>query len=117
MPNQLGATLDPISGAIGAVSAVAGTIGQIVDASKRRQIEANFNLLDASQKAQLERELQRTNDRSKRLEILYNSVASIRAAQSSSAIQLKAQRERTLAFVVVGGAIVILIGIVLLKRK
>jgi len=103
--------------AIGAVTAIAGTVGQIVDASKRRQIEANLNLLDSSQKAQLERELQKTNDKSKRLEILYNSVATIRAAQTSATIQSKVQRERTLAIVVVGGAIALLIGIALLKRK
>ena len=102
-------------------SAAAQTVGQLVDAKKRREFEQGLALLTTDQRAQLERELQRTTSVDKRIEIMANSLAQVRAAQSSTAIKAKQEaqikREITTAIVVVGSAALILIAVVLLKRK
>lgn len=107
--------------AVAVASTVATTVSQIADANKRRQIESNLSLLDNKQRYDLEKKLQATNNVNQRIQILVGAVAQIRSAQStailSSTIQAKAKKERTLAIVIVGGAIAVLLAVVLLKRK
>jgi hypothetical protein len=112
--------VDPILGSVEALATVATTISQIQDTNKRREFEQNLAMLDNKQKLDLERALQKTNSVNKRMEILFNAVSQIRSAQTSSilssTITAKAQKERTLAIAVVGGAVAILIAVILIKK-
>ena len=109
-----------VDDAINVASTIATTISSIQDQNKRRQFEQNLALLDNRQRMALEKDLQGTNNVNKRLEILYNAIANIRSAQSTalitSTIQAKIKRERTIAFVVVGGAFLLLFSVILIKR-
>jgi len=109
------------SAVVGAATGIASTISQVADAGKRRMIESNLAMLDTKQRADLERELQATNNVNARIQILVNAVSQIRSAQSSailsSTIQAKAKREQTLAFVILGGSVAILLGVILITRR
>lgn len=103
---------------------IAGTVAQIKDTNKRREFQQKLDLLDLDQRAKLERELQATTSSNKRLEILTNAVATIKAAQSSSILSAtiqsralaKSKKETTMAIAIIGGAVVILGAIALLKK-
>jgi hypothetical protein len=107
--------------AAGAATAIVGTLAQISNAKEQTNIQRNLGYLDAAQKKELELKLQRTTSLDKRLEILANAAANVRAAQSSailgSNINAKSKKETTTAILVVGGAIAILIAIVIIKKK
>lgn len=112
----------PITATLISVGAsIPATIGQLTDMKKRREFEQALSLLTFDQRAQLERELQRTTSVDKRLEILANSLAQVRSAQAATAIKARQEaqlkREITTAIIVVGSAAIILIAVVLLKRK
>lgn len=108
--------IDPIS----AGTQIASTVAQINDINKRRNFEQNLAMLSNKQKNDLEIALQRTNNINARIEILSNAVAQIRSAQSTAilttTIQERSRRERTIALVVIGGALAILLGVVLIKK-
>jgi len=112
---------DIIAGSIGAVTQIASTVASIQDQNKRRQFEQNLALLDNKQRNDLEKQLQKTNNVNARIQILTNAVAQIRSAQSTalitSKVQAKTQSERTLAIVVLGGAVVLIGAVLLLKKK
>ena len=112
---------DLITAGIGAGTQIAETVAKINDINKRRQFEQAFALLDNRQKQALENSLARTNDRNKKLELLFNAVTSLKSAQSVASIQskelAKTQRERTLAIVIIGGSIVLLAGLYILTKK
>jgi hypothetical protein len=101
---------------VGALTGVAQAVGGIKNEAEKLQMEKNLSFLSAKQRNDLDKALLKTNDKNKQLEILYNAVANIKSAQSTATINTNVQRERTLALAVVGGAIVILIGIVLYKK-
>jgi hypothetical protein len=107
--------------AVGAVTSIASTVAQIQNAKEQTDIQRNLGYLDAAQRKELELNLQRTGSLNKRLEILANAAATVRAAQSSailgSTINSKSKKETTTALIVVGGAIAILIAIVIIKKK
>ena len=114
----------PVQG-VQAAAAVAGVIADIADKQKRREAEQNLALMDVKQRAALERELQRTTSLDKRREILANAFSSIKAAQSSailsSTIQsralAKSKRETNTAIIIIGGAIAVLVAIVIIKKS
>ena len=113
-----------IGAGVGAATAIGGTVAQITDAKKRRDFEQKLAFLDLDQRAKLERELQATSSANKRIEILTNAVATIRAAQSSAILSstitskalAKSKSETTMAIAIVGGAVVILGAIALIKK-
>lgn len=115
MPVQGGAAV------VGAITGIAGTFAQIKNAKEQTDIQRNLGYLDAAQRKELEQQLQNTTSINKRLEILANAAATVRAAQSSSilgsTINAKSKKETTTAILVVGGAIAILIAIVIIKKK
>jgi len=111
--------------AVSAVAAIAGTVGQIVDAKARRETEANLGLLDVNQRTALERELQRTTSLDNRLQILSNAISNVRASQSSAILSstitskalAKSKRETTTAIIIIGGAVALLIAVVIIKKS
>lgn len=113
------ATAVMVGGQVAATAAQ--TVAQITDIKKRREFEQRLATLSNEQRAQLDRDLLRAGSADRRIEILANSLASVRAAQSTTAIKARQEaqtkREITTAIVVVGGAALILIAVVLLKRK
>jgi hypothetical protein len=106
---------------IGVGTQVAQTIANVSDMKKRREFEQAFALLDNRQKQALENSLAKTNDSNKKLELLFNAVTTLKSAQSVASIQskelAKSQRERTTAFIIIGGSIVFLAGLYLLTKK
>jgi hypothetical protein len=116
---------------IGGATQIVQTIASVNDMNQRRNLETNLAFLDRKQQADLERELQATNNVNKRIEILVNAVSQIKSAQSSailsSSIQAQAlkkqaklnreaQRERTLAIAIIGGSIVLFLGVLIIKK-
>lgn len=109
------------SAGVGAITGIASTIAGIKNMNEQTNIQRNLGYLNAAQTKELEQKLQRTTSLDKRLEILANAASNVRAAQSSailgSNINAKSRKETTTAILVVGGAIAILIAIVIIKKK
>jgi hypothetical protein len=105
---------------VGALTGVASAVANIKIEKDRLQMQKNLSFLDAKQRNDLEKALQKTNDKNKQLEILYSAVANIKSAQSTASItssaQAQTQRDKTTALIVIGGAIALLIGIIVYKK-
>lgn len=82
---------------IGAASTIATTIAGISDMNKRRVIEENLNLMTATQRAALEKQIAATNNKNDRATILINSVLAARDANAN-----RAQRTQTVKWVLIG---------------
>ena len=103
---------------IASIIAGLGQVGiEAVGSNKKRQLETNLALLDNRQKNELAKALASTEDKNRKMEILSSALLSIKTAQNTAFIQSKTQRERTLAIAVIGGAVVLLIAIIILKKK
>lgn len=106
-------------------TAIWSTAAQIKDMKERANVEKNIALLNQKQADELNRELLRTQDVNRRIEILTNAVANVRSAQTSTilsgAINLKdkaqGRKDILLTVLVLGGAIAILVAIVIIKKK
>jgi hypothetical protein len=106
-------------------TAIWSTAAQIKDMKERANVEKNIALLNQKQADELNRELLRTQDINRRIEILTNAVANVRSAQTSTilsgAINLKdkaqGRKDILLTVLVLGGAIAILVAIVIIKKK
>ena len=106
-------------------TAIWSTAAQIKDMKERANVEKNIALLNQKQADELNRELLRTQDINRRIEILTNAVASVRSAQTSTilsgAINLKdkaqGRKDILTTVLVLGGAIAILVAIVIIKKK
>jgi len=114
----------PVQAAVAAVGVgtqVAQTVASIQDMNKRRQFEQNLSMLDNQQRLDLEKALQRSTSLDNKMAILTNAISNIRSAQTttilSSTINAKSKQEMTTAILLVGGAVAVLIGIVILKKK
>jgi hypothetical protein len=105
---------------IQAGQAIAETTASIHDKNQRRQVDRNLAFLSASQKDRLEKELLKTSNVNERIKILVDAITKIKSEQSTSLIQsttlAKTQKEKTLALVVLGGALLLLIGVVVIKK-
>jgi hypothetical protein len=106
-------------------TAIWSTAAQIKDMKERANVEKNIALLNQKQADELNRELLRTQDVNRRIEILTNAVANVRSAQTSTilsgAINLKdkaqGRKDILTTVLVLGGAIAILVAIVIIKKK
>jgi hypothetical protein len=102
-----------------------GTAASVKDAKVRANLEKDLALLNQQQANQLEINLQNTQSIDKRIEILSNSIANIKATQSGAVLsstilaaeKTKARKDVILTIVIFGGAIAILAAIVILKKK
>jgi len=112
---------DAIIAGVGVGTQVAETVAKISDMKKRREFEQAFALLDNRQKLALEKSLASTNNSNRKLELLFNAVTQLKSAQSVASIQAKelakTQRERTTAIIILGGAIVLLVGLYFVTKK
>lgn len=103
------------------IASIVAGLGQTaiagLDAPKKRQLETNLALLDNRQKNDLAKALASTEDKNRKMEILSNALLTINATKTNAIIQAKTQRERTLAIAVIGGAVVLLIALIILKKK
>lgn len=126
MTSQKVADVSQAAESIAAIgTAIWSTAAQIKDMKERANVEKNIALLNQKQADELNRELLRTQDVNRRIEILTNAVASVRSAQTSTilsgAINLKdkaqGRKDILLTVLVLGGAIAILVAIVIIKKK
>jgi hypothetical protein len=99
------------------VAGLGQTAVSVLDASKKRQLETNLALLDNRQKNDLAKALASTEDKNRKMEILSSALLTINATKTNAVVQAKTQRERTLAIAVIGGAVVLLIALIILKKK
>ena len=99
------------------VAGLGQTAVSALDAPKKRQLETNLALLDNRQKNDLAKALASTEDKNRKMEILSSALLTINATKTNAVVQAKTQRERTLAIAVIGGAVVLLIALIILKKK
>jgi hypothetical protein len=120
MPVKASSLTTGVGIAIQAGQAVAETVAAIHDKNQRRQVDRNLAFLSTSQKDRLEKELLKTSNVNERIKILVDAITKIKSEQSTSLIQStlleKTQKEKTLALVVLGGALLLLIGVVVIKK-
>jgi hypothetical protein len=118
----------PVQAALAAVAigtGIATTLASIKDMKLRADIERNLGYLTLKQKNDLDKELVRTQDVNKRIEILTNAIATIRGSQTSSILsstiitqqKAKSRSQTIMAISIVGGAIVLFGAIYFLKNK
>ena len=126
MTSQKAADLSQAAETIAAIgTAIWSTAAQIKDMKERANVEKNIALLNQQQANELNKELLRTQDINRRIEILTNAVANVRSAQTSTilsgAINLKdkaqGRKDIITTILVLGGAIAVLVAIVIIKKK
>lgn len=86
---------------------IAGTVAQINDINKRRNIEANLALLSDKQKIDLARQLADKQNALDKSNLLINSVLTLRTAAAD-----RQQRANTVKWILIGAAGVTVLGIV-----
>ena len=104
---------------------IATTLASIKDMRLKRDIERNLGYLTQKQRNDLDKELIRTQDINKRIEILTNAIATIRGSQTSSILsstiitqqKAKSRSQTIMAISILGGAIVLFGAIYYLKNK
>jgi hypothetical protein len=118
----------PVQAALAVVeigTAIATTLSSIKDMRLKRDIERNLGYLTQKQRNDLNKELLRTQDVNKRIEILTNAIATIRGSQTSSILsstiitqqKAKSRSQTIMAVSILGGAIVLFGAIYYLKNK
>jgi hypothetical protein len=126
MTSKKAADLSQAAETIAAIgTAIWSTAAQIKDMKERANVEKNIALLNQQQANELNKELLRTQDINRRIEILTNAVANVRSAQTSTilsgAINLKdkaqGRKDIITTILVLGGAIAVLVAIVIIKKK
>ena len=118
----------PVQAALAVVAigtGIATTLASIKDMKLKADIERNLGYLTLKQKNDLDKELVRTKDVNKRIEILTNAIATIRGSQTSSILsstiitqqKTKSRSQTIMAISILGGAIVLFSTIYFLKKK
>ena len=118
----------PVQAALAVVAigtGIATTLASIKDMKLKADIERNLGYLTLKQKNDLDKELVRTQDVNKRIEILTNAIATIRGSQTSSILsstiitqqKTKSRSQTIMAISILGGAIVLFGAIYFLKKK
>lgn len=119
MPVQAATTIVAIA------TGIATTLASIKDMKLKRDIERNLGYLTQKQRNDLDKELIRTQDVNKRIEILTNAIATIRGSQTISILgstiitqqKAKSRSQTIMAISILGGAIVLFGAIYYLKNK
>jgi hypothetical protein len=113
--------------AVGAVGAVTGIVGAVSGNKRQKESilqQGQLGYADLAQKKELETALMKTQSADKRIEILANATATVRAAQTtailnstiiSRAASKDADKRNTLIAVIGGG--VVLLGAVFVLKK
>lgn len=102
-----------VMAAVGSVAEVGKTIAEISDIGKRRKFEQALQSLNIEEQRKINDQLLKANTQAKKLEILSQSLSDIKKAE----IQEQGKKETRLALIVLGGGLLLIAGIYLLKKK
>lgn len=108
-----GMSVDPVSAAVQAGTAIANTIAGISDMNKRRRFEQSLALLSNRQQQELNEKLMKADSQNQRLQILSDSMV-----QYAIANETGAAKKETVMYIIAGAlAVVILIGAIVYVKK
>lgn len=105
----LGGGMDLLGVGLDAVN----TIGSISDTKKRREYEQAFQNLSLEEKKRLDAEMLKSNSQTERMKILLNAVSTIKASQEEN----KKRRNTQLTIAIIGGSVVLLLAVFLIKKS
>jgi hypothetical protein len=103
----------PIQAGIAVASATVSAVTQIKDTNKRREVELAISRLSYRDQRDLNEKVARAKNQNERLAILIQEVNRIKIEQEKE----KTKRDTRNAILIIGGALVVLVAVVLLKRK
>lgn len=95
------------------LASVGSTAIQAVDAKKRRDIETALSRLSTDEQIKLNQKIARGQSQNERLTILAQEISKIQIEKNKEA----SKKQLRTALFIVGGAIVVLVSVVLLKRN
>jgi len=95
------------------VASVGSTASEVIDAKKRRDIEFALSRLSADEQIKLNQKIARGQSQNERLNILAQEIAKIQVEKSKEA----SKKQLRTALFIVGGSIVVLVAVILLKRN
>jgi hypothetical protein len=103
----------PVQAGIAVASATVSAVTQIKDTNKRREVELAISRLSYRDQRDLNEKVARAKNQNERLAILIQEVNRIKIEQEKE----KTKRDTRNAIIIIGGALVVLVAVVLLKRK
>jgi hypothetical protein len=95
------------------IASLGSTASEVIDAKKRRDIETALSRLSTDEQIKLNQKIARGQSQNDRLNILAQEISKIQVEKSKEASK---KQVRTALFIV-GGSIVVLVAVVLLKRN
>lgn len=95
------------------VASLGSTASQVIDEKKRREIETALSRLSADEQIKLNQKIARGKSQNDRLSILAQEIGKIQVEQNKEA----SKKQLRTALFIVGGAIVVLVSVILLKRN
>lgn len=101
-----------ISAAVQVGSATAQTLATISDQKKRANFEAALANLDRTEKEKLEKKVLRAQNQNEKLAIISQSIVEAKLNEK----KLQGQKDTKLALIVLGGAIVVLFAVIIIKK-
>lgn len=112
-----------VVGAVGAATGIASAINQGVQGKKALLMQRNQGEADLRNRSDLEKALQQTNSNNMQIKILSDSISAIQSAKANAVIQstiisrqaTKDAERRNLVIVGVGGAVVVVGALAVLK--
>jgi len=95
------------------IASLGSTASEVIDAKKRRDIETALSRLSTDEQIKLNQKIARGQSQNDRLNILAQEIAKIQVEKSKEA----SKKQLRTALFIVGGSIVVLVAVVLLKRN
>lgn len=101
-----------ISAAVQVGTATAQTVAQISDQKKRANFESSLANLDRTEKEKLEKKILRAQNQNEKIAIISQSIVESKLNEK----KLKGKEDTKLALIVLGGAVVLLIAVIVVKK-
>jgi hypothetical protein len=95
------------------IASLGSTASEVIDAKKRRDIETALSRLSTDEQIKLNQKIARGQSQNDRLNILAQEISKIQVEKSKEA----SKKQLRTALFIVGGSIVVLVAVVLLKRN
>jgi hypothetical protein len=95
------------------VASLGSTASQVIDEKKRRDIETALSRLSTDEQIKLNQKIARGQSQNERLNILAQEIGKIQVEKTKEA----SKKQLRTALFIVGGSIVVLVAVVLLKRN
>jgi hypothetical protein len=95
------------------IASLGSTASEVIDAKKRRDIETALSRLSTDEQIKLNQKIARGQSQNDRLNILAQEIGKIQVEKTKEA----SKKQLRTALFIVGGSIVVLVAVVLLKRN